>query len=112
MDDILYATETIVAEIELRYTPTVNPADCPRVYKSKDSYRLFIHSWDKARIDFIEEFRVMILNSDNRVLGICTVPRGSCVPTIIEPKLVFAIAIKANCEKIIVARNSKTGKVE
>lgn len=111
MKDVFEAIPTVIAEIEISYKPFINPSDCPRITKSKDAYRLFIDTWDKKRFEFIQECRVMVLNNDHRVLGIVTIPRGSCVKTMIEPKLVFAIALKANASQIIVAHNRLAGNL-
>ncbi len=112
MNDVFEAIPMVISEIEISYKPHVNPSDCPRVTKSKDAYRLFIDTWDKKRFEFIQECRVMLLNSDHRVLGIVTVPRGSCVKTMIEPKLLFAIALKAYASEIIVTHNRLAGNLK
>lgn len=109
MEEIVNAATMTIAEIELRYHPTVRASDCPRITKSTHAYKLFIESWDNGRINLVEECRIMLLNSDKRLLGICTVPRSANVQSVTDPKLVFATALKAQATEIIVARNRVTG---
>ena len=95
----------LVAEIELSYKPVMKISTLPRVQSSTDAYRLFLKTWDMRKLQFVEQFKVMLLNRGNRVLGICTISTGSSTNTIVDPKLIFAVALKANACHIILAHN-------
>lgn len=109
MEEIAKAATMAIAEIKLSYHPTVRLSDCPRITKSTDAYKLFIESWDKGRINLVEECRVMLLNIDKRLLGVCTVPRGANLQIAADPRLIFATTLKAQATEIIVARNRIAG---
>ena len=51
-----------VAEITLTYRPNIRPVDRPKVVTAKEAYGLFLSGWDRGKIEFIEEFKVMLLN--------------------------------------------------
>ena len=61
---------------------------------------------------FVEQFKVMLLNRANRVLGIFEVSNGSSTGTVADPKLIFAAAIKANACGIILAHNHPSGNLQ
>ncbi len=99
----------IVAEIELSYTPTIKPSDRPKITTQESAYRLLLKTWDENKIQLVEQFKVVLLNRAHRVLGICTVSSGNVTGTIADPKMIFAIALKANACSIIVAHNHPSG---
>ncbi|MBS1543469.1 MAG: JAB domain-containing protein [Bacteroidetes bacterium] len=101
-----------VAEIQLTYRTDVKPSMRPKISGSKDAYNVFLENWDKSKIEFVEQFKVMLLNRANRVLGIFEVSSGSSTGTVADPKLIFAAAIKANACGIIVAHNHPSGNLK
>ena len=52
-----------IAEIELIYKPACRLSDLPRVDCAEDAYMLFAASWHADKIEFIEQFKVMLLNN-------------------------------------------------
>lgn len=106
------SVETIVAEIEISYKPKVCLSTRPKITGSEDAYLILMDTWDKSKLEFVEQFKVMLLNRANRVLGICTLTTGSSTGTIADPKLVFAVALKANATNVILAHNHPSGTLE
>ena len=94
-----------VAEIEISYKPILKLSTLPKVQTSLEVYNLFIDSWDKTKLEFVEQFKVMLLNRMNRVLGICTITTGSSTNTIADPRLIFGVALKSNACNIILCHN-------
>lgn len=103
--------EIIVAEIEISYTPHVKPSERPTIITGDDAYRLLMATWDKSKLQFIEQFKIILLNRMNHVLGICTLTTGTTEGTLVDPKLVFAVALKANANKIILVHNHGSGSL-
>lgn len=99
------------AEIQLTYRSDVKPSMRPKISGSKDAYSVLLENWDKSKIEFIEQFKVMLLNRSNKVLGIFEVSSGSSTGTIADPKLIFAAAIKASACGIIMAHNHPSGNL-
>ena len=100
-----------VAEIEISYRPVRKLSSLPRIKTSGDAYRVFMISWDKAKLEFVEQFKVMLLNRANRVLGICTISTGSSTGTIADPKLIFGVCLKANACNLILCHNHPSGSL-
>ena len=67
---------TGVSEVILTYKTKVNPKDRSRVTSSRDAYRLLFDSWNKNTIEHVEEFKLLLLNRSNAVLGILSVSKG------------------------------------
>ena len=96
-----------VAEIKLSYSAKVKSSLRPRVESSRQVYEVFAQAWDEERIEFVEDFKVMLLSRANRVLGIVTISSGGTAGTVVDVKLVYAAAIKANASSVILAHYAK-----
>jgi DNA repair protein RadC len=103
--------ESAIAEIEMSYKPLVTVSKLPQIQSSSDAYNLLLHTWDASKIEFVEHFKVMLMNRANRVLGVCTVCKGSSTGCIADPKLVFAVALKTNACNLIIAHNHPSGNL-
>lgn len=100
-----------IAEIEVTYKRGFKPSDRPKISKAEDAYQLLIAQWDENKLEFIEEAKMLLLNRANNVLGISTLSTGGVAGTVLDPKLVFAIALKANASAIILAHNHPSGNL-
>ncbi|WP_339880981.1 JAB domain-containing protein [uncultured Algoriphagus sp.] len=100
-----------VAEIKLSYSAKVKSSLRPRVESSRQVYEVFAQAWDEERIEFVEDFKVMLLSRANRVLGIVTISSGGTAGTVVDVKLVYAAAIKANASSVILAHNHPSGNL-
>jgi DNA repair protein RadC len=101
-----------VAEIQLTYNPKFKVSERPQISTSKDAYNILIHQWDKGKMGLIEEFKVMLLNRRNRVLGILHVSSGGLNGTIADPRVIFAAAITACASGIILCHNHPSQEVD
>lgn len=100
-----------VAEIQLTYKSNVKPSARPKISTSRDAFDILKQYWDDSKIEFIEQFKVMLVNRTNKVLGIFEVSSGSSTGTIADPKLIFVAALKTNASGIIVAHNHPSGNL-
>lgn len=51
-----------VAETQLTYKSNVKPSLRPKINGSKEAYELLKENWDGSKIEFIEQFKVVLLN--------------------------------------------------
>ena len=100
-----------VAEVELVYKTTVKASERPLIKMSKDSYEILLKVWDQNRIEFQEEFKVLLLNRANRVIGVYEVSMGGMTGTIADPRLILAAAIKSLSVSIILCHNHPSGSL-
>jgi len=99
-----------LAEIKVTYTNSINRKI--KIGASKDCYSLFKENWDKGIIELQEEFKVMLLNRANNILGIYSLSKGGTSGTIVDTKLLFSVALKCNSSSIIIAHNHPSGNLK
>lgn len=101
-----------VAEVQVSYNADYKITDRPQINKSSKAYALLKEHWQSNRIELLEEFKIILLNTSNRVLGIADISKGGVSGTLIDPKIVFAIALKTNSSKIILSHNHPSGNLK
>ena len=111
MENTNETKQWIVAEIQLTYTSNVKPSLRPKVSVSNDAYKILLESWDKSKLEFVEQFKALFLNRANKVLGIYEVSTGGISGTVADPKLIFAAALKCGASGIIVCHNHPSGNL-
>ena len=100
-----------VAEIQLSYKSKVKASLRPKVSSSRDCYEVLKKYWDDDKIEFIEQFKVLLLNRANKVIGLYEVSTGTTTHTVADPRLIFVAAIKANACGIILSHNHPSGNL-
>ena len=101
-----------VSEVELVYKSKVKATERPRVKSSKEVYELLLKSWDESKIEYVEQFKILLLNRANRVLGIFEASTGGLTGTIADPRIIFTAALKVNATSIILAHNHPSGNTK
>jgi len=101
-----------VAEVEVSYRPDYSMSERPRITSSMQAFQILKQQWDDGRIGFLEEFKIILLNRRNSVLGVVDISMGGLSGTFVDPKIVFSIALKANCSSIILSHNHPSGSVK
>jgi DNA repair protein RadC len=61
--------------------------------------------------EHIEEFKLLLMNRSNSVLGIMPVSKGGLSRTVTDVRLIFQGAIKTNASWIIVCHNHPSGNL-
>jgi len=96
-----------VSEVVLTYKTKINPKDRIKVTSSKDAYKLLFDTWNKNTIEHVEEFKILLMNRSNAVLGILPVSKGGISGTVTDIRIIFQAAIKANASGVIVCHYVK-----
>ena len=78
---------------------------------SKDAYNVLLGNWNGSQIELLEQFKVMLLNRANKVLGLFEVSTGGVSGTVADPKIIFTAALKGGASGIIVAHNHPSGNL-
>lgn len=100
-----------VAEIQLTYKSTVKASMRPKITGSKDAEQVLRKTWDEGKIELIEQFKILLTNRANKVLGVLEVSRGGISGTVADPKIIFVTALKALASGIILAHNHPSGNL-
>lgn len=101
-----------VAEISISYSSKIKNSDRPKLNSSKEVFKIFSETWNPDTIELLEQFKVLLLNRGNRVIGLFEVSSGGVSGTIADPKLIFGTALKATASAIILAHNHPSGNLK
>ncbi|WP_316809133.1 JAB domain-containing protein [Pedobacter agri] len=99
-----------LAEIEISYKPKFKPVERPQIDSASKAYKILLNNWDLNKIELVEEFKIILLNRRNRVLGIVNISQGGMSGTIADPKIIFAVALKACACGIILSHSHPSGE--
>jgi DNA repair protein RadC len=100
-----------VSEVQLIYKNKVKASERKKITCSRDAYRIFMENWNSEIIEFVEEFKILLMNRSNSILGIMEVSKGGISGTVTDVRVVFQAAIKANASGIICAHNHPSGNL-
>jgi DNA repair protein RadC len=103
-------TSSTLCEIKVSYTSKVKVSDRIKITSSKDACELFRKIWSDD-LEIREEFNILLLNRANYVLGWFNVSVGGTSGTLVDPKLIFSVALKCNACGIILCHNHPSGNL-
>jgi DNA repair protein RadC len=101
-----------IAEIQLIYRSSVKPSERPKITSSHDAYQILHSLWNEETICLFEQFRILLLDRSNRVLGQTLISTGGMAGTVVDPKLIFVAALKSKAAAIILAHNHPSGNLQ
>ena len=99
-----------VAEIKISYSTSNTPKI--KITSVDKAYQLLLKSWNLDTIELQEEFKVLLLNKANEVLGIYPLSKGGITGTVVDSRLIFAVVLKCNATAIIIAHNHPSGNLK
>jgi DNA repair protein RadC len=99
-----------VAEIKISYSTSNTPKI--KITSVDKAYQLLLKSWNLDTIELQEEFKVLLLNRANEVLGIYQLSKGGITGTVVDSRLIFAVVLKCNATAIIIAHNHPSGNLK
>jgi len=99
-----------ITEVELIYKGK-GDHNRPVVQSATEAYVVLRDHWDANKIELLEQFKVLLLDTNNEVLAISELSTGGIAGTVADPKLIFATALKARAASIIIAHNHPSGSL-
>lgn len=105
---IQFNEKILVGEIQVDYKPRVKPT--AQIRSSQDAHDQLTPLFE--RINYKEEFYMLLLNRNNQTLGWAKISEGGIAGTIADPKLIFQHALLAHASSIIVAHNHPSGNLK
>ena len=98
-----------VTEIELVYRNKQDARNRPIIGKSQNAFDLLLASWDMNKIELVEQFKILLMDHRRACMGISHVATGGISNCVADPRIIFAIALKARASSFIVAHNHPSG---
>ncbi len=89
----------------------MKPSLRPKITSSADVVDVLRIKWKKNRIGFVEEFKVLLLTRSSQLIGIVSISQGGLSGTVVDPKLIFAAALKSGANSLILAHNHPSGNL-
>ena len=99
-------------EVRLVYSNKTKAKDRPQIKSPNDAYDILLESWDKDEINLREEFKIMLLDNQMRLMSLATISKGGFTGTAVDPRMAFAIALKRRATRIIMAHNHPSGGIK
>jgi DNA repair protein RadC len=99
-----------VSEIKVSYSTTNTPK--VKITSGDVAFELLLSLWDLNTIELQEEFKILLLNRANEVLGIYPLSKGGITGTVVDSRLIFAVALKCNATGIILCHNHPSGTLK
>lgn len=98
-----------VSEIKVSYT-NHNP-DRIKVTNSQILFELIIRQWNLDIIELQEEVKIILLNRANIVIGIYEMSKGGISGSIVDNRIILAVALKCNATSIVLIHNHPSGNL-
>lgn len=99
-----------IAEIQVSYhTPA---SERQKIISGEKAFEVLLNCWDKDTLELQEEFKILLLNRANEVLGIYQMSKGGITGTVVDVRLIFSVALKCNATGIIIAHNHPSGTLK
>ena len=99
-----------LAEIQVYYATQNTQKE--KINSVQTAYEFLLNSWDLGTLELLEEFKVILLNRANEALGIYSLSKGGITGTVVDVRLLFAVALKCNACGIIVSHNHPSGNTK
>ncbi len=98
-----------ITEVKISYRRK-KPANAqPIVNTSELAYSTFMSFWDTNKIDLQEQCNVLLLTNRCELIGAINVATGGATSCVIDNKMIFIAALKANACCIVFAHNHPSG---
>ncbi len=98
-----------ISEIGLHYKFKSNKI--LKITSSISAYEVLRDNWSLHTIELQEEFKVLLLDRDNKVLGLYSLSKGGIAGTVVDIKLLMVVALKSKASAIILAHNHPSGNM-
>jgi len=105
-----FETSPELAEVKVSYKS--KQPNKVKISNSQDAYQILYRLFDNDLIEYQEQFFLLLLNRANKVLGWIKLSAGGTTGTIVDPKIIFTLALQTNACGIILSHNHPSGNIQ
>ena len=105
-----FETSQELAEIRVAYKS--KQKNRIKITNAQDAFSILYPLYDKDTIEYQEQFFLLLLNRSNIVLGWVKLSSGGTTGTVVDPKMIFGIALLTNASGIILSHNHPSGNIQ
>jgi DNA repair protein RadC len=111
MKNSILLSQFDVAEVQLIYKSKLPASQRVKISSSRDAYDLLLKNWNSDTVEYCEEFKILLMNRSNAVLGIIAVSKGGISGTVTDVRIILQAALKSNASGLIVCHNHPSGNL-
>lgn len=98
-----------VEEVKLIYRNKTKADQRPEIREARQAHKMFLNIWDLDQIELVEESKALFLDCRKRLMSYASISKGGLSATVVDLRVVFAIALKRRADSIILAHNHPSG---
>ena len=98
-------------KVRIVYSKKLKTSERPKIGSSTDVVNMLRELWS-SQIEVREEFLVLLMDRDNRVLGYQVLSKGGMSGTVVDTRLLFSMALESLATSIIIAHNHPSGSLK
>ena len=98
------------AEVYISYSSEIKNYLRTKLSGSYESYQAFKQIW--PAYDHIEFTYMFLLNRQNQILGYHQLSKGGITGCVVDVRVIFQLALKANATGVMLAHNHPSGNLE
>jgi len=102
---------SLLPEIQVAYHP-IKVSDRKKVCSSNCVYDVIMQLWNHDTILLYEEFLTIYTDRKNGIIGYRNFTRGSNCGTIVDIKLIYAVALAISASSLILCHNHPSGNLK
>lgn len=100
-----------IAEVKISYHPK-RLKGAVKITSSEYATKVIRENWNQGTLNLYEEFKILLMNNSNEVLGLAPLSRGGMTGTLVDMRILFATVIKSGATSIITVHNHPSGKLK
>jgi DNA repair protein RadC len=101
-----------LSEIKVSYRNRVKSSARRPVQFPQDAIEYLRDIWDADTVELTEQFVIVCLNGSHQAFGWVKISSGGFSSSLIDPRVVFAIALQTACSALVLAHNHPSGSTE
>ncbi len=101
-----------VNEVKLSYKLKQKASERPKVFDSNSVYKVLLNCYDADTIEYRESFKLLLLNRNNKVLGVMNVSEGGISETVVDVRLILQAVLLSNASHVVISHNHPSGNLK
>lgn len=101
-----------LGEIDIVYKYASSIENRPKIESSRDAVEVFKQLYITEKLGIQEQFIVLFLNRASKVIGSCNLFMGGTTSTVVDTKIVVAMALKLLATSIVISHNHPSGNLK
>lgn len=98
-------------KISVTFDKKVKKSELVKISNSRDIADLLREVFNKDTFDWTEEFIILCLNQNNRVVGFHKVSSGGITGTVADPRVILTTALNCCATSLILSHNHPSGNL-